>query len=110
MFHPVVTSILVYYKYYPIIYAFVCAYHIYGYYEYTKVINHFIKLMIGKRKPPIPKEQDYEWIFIEEEILDDDDTYFDLNMMIMITEPEPTTTDIEGEEPTTDYDFVEIPL
>ena len=108
MFHPIVTSILVYYKYYPVIYMFVCCYHVYNYYEYSKVIAHYIKLMAGGKKPIIPKEEDYEWIFIEEDILDDDDVYFDLNMVIMVTEPE-TISEKEGET-TTEYDFVEIPL
>ena len=116
MIHPIVSSILMYYKYYPMIYLFVCAYHAYNYYEYSKVIAHYIKIVAGKRDPPEPKEEDYEWIFIEEDILDDDDVYFDLNMVIMVSEPEPKYTHtigngtiIEG-EPEHDYNFVEIPL
>lgn len=110
MFHPIITSALIYYKYYPIIYIFVCAYHAYGYYEYTKVLSHFIKLIRGGKKPPIPIEQDYEWIYIQEEILDDDETFFDLNMMVMVTEPDSIDTRIAGETITDDYNFVEIPL
>ena len=63
--------------------------------------------MRRKKKQEIPKEEDYEWIYIEEELLEDDDMYFDLNMMVLITEPE--TTEIEGERETY-IDFVEIPL
>ena len=108
--HPVVTSIYLYYQYYPVIYGFVCAYHVYNYYEYTKVITHFVKLMAGKKKKPEPREEDYEWIFIEEDLLEDDDSYFDLNMMVLVTEPE--TTNIEGEAgmDNSTIEFVEIPL
>lgn len=107
MFHPIVTSVLLYYKYYPFIYAFVCAYHAYNYYEYSKVIAHYIKLMRGKQEPIIPKEEDYEWLFIDEEILDDDASYFDLHMMVMLTEPT-ESTEVEGEPET--IDFMEIPI
>lgn len=108
--HPIAKSIFMYYKFYPMIYLFVCAYHVYNYYEYTKVIAHYIKLISGKREPPNPKEEDYEWVMIEEEILDDDDIYFDLHMMVLITDPEPGTPEvtlpIEGE--VTDIDFIDI--
>ena len=109
MFHPIVKSLLIYYKYYPLIYAFVCAYHAYNYYEYSKVITHYIQLIRGKKEPPKPVEKDYEWLFIEEDILDEDTEYFDLNMMIMVTEPEPATTDIEGEL-SKEIDYFEIPI
>lgn len=103
--HPLITSIFLYYKYYPLIYAFVCVYHVYSYYEYTKVISHFIKLTMGKKVLLKPKEEDYEWILIEEDILEDDDMFFDLHMMVLVIEPE--TTDIKGEKI---IEFVEIPL
>jgi len=107
--HPIIASVFLYYKYYPLIYVFVCAYHVYNYYEYTKVITHFIKLTLGGKKASKPKEEDYEWIFIEEELLEDEDMFFDLHMMVLVTEPE-LTTDIEGETDTnyTNVDFVEI--
>lgn len=73
--HVFVSSVLFYYKYYPLIYVFVCAYHVYSYYEYTKVISHFIKLMIGKKKLNIPIEQDYEWVFIDENLLELEEQY-----------------------------------
>lgn len=107
--HPIVTSIYLYYQYYPLIYGFVCAYHVYNYYEYTKVITHYIKLTMGSKKEVELREEDYEWIFIEEELLEDDDRYFDLNMMVLVTEPE-ITTSIEGEDDTPNIEFIEIPL
>jgi len=70
--HPVITSIYLYYQYYPVIYSIVCVYHVYNYYEYTKVITHYIKLMISKKKKVEPKEEDYEWIYIEETLLDNE--------------------------------------
>ena len=64
--------------------------------------------MAGKKKKPEPKEEDYEWIFIEEDLLEDDESYFDLNMMVLVTEPDTTT--LEGEPDNTTIEFVEIPL
>lgn len=108
--HPVINYALLYYKYYPIIYVIVCAYHVYNYYEYARVISHYVTLMT-KKEIPEPKEEDYEWVFIEEDILDDDDVYFDLNMMVMVTEPDETiqTTDVEGER-SMDIDFYEVAI
>ena len=105
--HPITKSILSYYKYYPVIYVGVCAYHAYGYYEHAKAISEYIGLIKKRKNKSDPREQDYEWVTIEEEILDDDDVYFDLNMIIMTTEPE----DIEaGGERTNEIDFIDIPL
>lgn len=109
MIHPLAEAVLVYYKFYPLIYLVVSAYHLYGYYEYGKVIAHYLKLASGKKPPPDPKEEDYEWIVIEDEILDNEEGYFDLHMFVMVNEPEPTTTDIEG-EPSYECDTVDIPL
>lgn len=109
--HPIAKSILIYYKFYPVIYIFVCAYHVYSYYEYTKVIAHYFQIIRGKNKREKPVEEDYEWIFIEEDILDDDDIYFDLHMMVLVTESEPMPTQIEGEtEGEPDIDFVDISI
>ena len=112
MLHPIAESILIYYRFYPIIYLIVCAYHVYSYYEYTKVLAHYFQLIRGKKDRDKPVEEDYEWIFIEEEILDDDEVYFDLHMMVLVTETEPMPTQIEGEGEIsqTEIDFVEIPI
>ena len=68
--YSIIASILMYYKYYPIIYVIVCTYHVYNYYEYAKVIAHYIKILSGKKEYiNIPKEEDYEWIMIEDDLL-----------------------------------------
>ena len=115
--HPVINYALLYYKYYPIIYLVVCTYHVYSYYEYAKVISYYISLITAK-KIDEPKEEDYEWVYIEENILDDDQVYFDLNMMVMVTEPDNAhhntndtirTSEVEG-EPGMNIDFYEISI
>ena len=124
MITPLINTLSFYYKFYPLIYGIVCAYHVYNYYEHVKVITHYLQLLRYKKlNEDMPKEEDYEWIFIEEELLEDDDTHFDLNMMILITEPdviieETTTNSTEREGETSDIDeesmntvkLVEIPI
>jgi len=73
--HPIIYT-LSYFKFYPAIYAIVSMYHVYNYYEYAKVMTYYAKLLImGKGSLESPKEEFYEWIYIEEELLEEEKKY-----------------------------------